>query len=188
MGPGRMRLSRRRRATGPQGSRPFSVIRRRQASDECHLRPYPTAIGFTRAGDARDSCLLHNGLRSGQRRRRQSMFPHKSGPDGSRKPSSAPYANAALWLPAALLTTGLTFATVSEAAEAMHRRTPPEPFKVANIHFETNASACDMGIQIAFDTDGITQGTVKDPKGHTIYEFESKGGMKTLGGQTEGFL
>src|SRR5262245_24404974 len=65
---------------------------------------------------------------------------------------------------------------------------PAEPFKVANIHFETNASACDMGIQILFDTDGITDGSVKAPKGKTIYEFSSKGAMKKTGGQTEGFL
>src|SRR5262245_24105575 len=26
-----------------------------------------------------------------------------------------------------------------------------EPFKQTNIHFEINASACDMGIQISFD-------------------------------------
>ena len=63
-----------------------------------------------------------------------------------------------------------------------------EPFKVANIHFETNASACDMGIQIIFDTGGITEGLVRDPNGRRIYSFESAGGMKAIGGQTEGFL
>ena len=63
-----------------------------------------------------------------------------------------------------------------------------EPFKVANIHFETNASACDMGIQILFDTDGITAGSVRDPDGKIIYRLASKKGMKDLGGQTEGFL
>ena len=35
----------------------------------------------------------------------------------------------------------------------------PQPFKLTNIHFETNSSACDMGIQISFDTDGITEGS-----------------------------
>jgi hypothetical protein len=116
------------------------------------------------------------------------MFPYKSRPDGSRKQSDALYAKAALWLPAGLLATGLTFASVVEAADAMRHRPPAEPFKVANVHFETNASACDMGIQIIFDTGGVTEGTVRDPKGHTIYEFESKGGLKAIGGQTEGFL
>jgi len=65
---------------------------------------------------------------------------------------------------------------------------PPEPFKVANIHFETNASACDMGIQLIFDTEGITEGSVESPNGKTIYSFRSKGAMKATGGQTEGFL
>src|SRR5947208_12315925 len=61
-------------------------------------------------------------------------------------------------------------------------------FKVTNVHFETNASACDMGIQIAFDTQGLTQGSVTDPHGNTVYSFRSAGGMKSTGGQTEGFL
>jgi hypothetical protein len=39
-----------------------------------------------------------------------------------------------------------------------------EPFKVANIHIETNASACDMGPQIKFDTDGITKGLSRRPE------------------------
>ena len=59
---------------------------------------------------------------------------------------------------------------------------------MANIHFETNASACDMGIQILFDTDGITEGSVTDPNRRRIYSFQSAGGMKAIGGQTEGFL
>ena len=63
-----------------------------------------------------------------------------------------------------------------------------EPFKLTNIHFETNASACDMGIQIKFDTDGVTSGMVKDPTGRKIYGFGSQNGMKSTGGQTEGFL
>ena len=63
-----------------------------------------------------------------------------------------------------------------------------QPFKLTNIHFETNASACDMGIQIKFDTDGVTGGMVKDPTGRKIYGFGSENGMKATGGQTEGFL
>ncbi len=87
-------------------------------------------------------------------------------------------------LPAMLIATGLTFGTVLQEAHAA----PRVPFKVANIHFETNASACDMGIQIKFDTDGITSGSVKDPNGHLIYSFASAGSMTATGGQTEGFL
>jgi hypothetical protein len=61
-------------------------------------------------------------------------------------------------------------------------------FKVTNVHFETNSSACDMGIQIAFDTEGLTEGSVTDPRGRRMYSFHSSGGMKQIGGQTEGFL
>lgn len=61
-------------------------------------------------------------------------------------------------------------------------------FKVADVHFETNASACDMGIQLKFDTEGITEGIVRDPHGVPIYKFDVTKGMKDAGGQTEGFL
>jgi hypothetical protein len=57
-----------------------------------------------------------------------------------------------------VLAAGLTLATT---AQAQAEPVPAEPFKVANIHFETKASACDMGIQIIFDTDGITAGRRK---------------------------
>jgi hypothetical protein len=85
-------------------------------------------------------------------------------------------------LPATLLATGLTFGAVAQDAASA------EPFKVANIHFETNASACDMGIQIIFDTEGVTRGSVRDPNRRRIYHFRSEGGMRAIGGQTEGFL
>lgn len=80
------------------------------------------------------------------------------------------------------------FPSLGIAARVAHAKHPVESFKVANIHFETNASACDMGIQILFDTDGITEGSVASPKGKVVYQFRSKGGMKSTGGQTEGFL
>ena len=61
-------------------------------------------------------------------------------------------------------------------------------FKVTNVHFETNASACDMGAQIGFDTEGLVEGTVEDPTGGKVYSFHASGGMRETGGQTEGFL
>ena len=88
----------------------------------------------------------------------------------------------------AALALGAAAPTLGIAPRAAHAAPPPEPFKVANIHFETNASACDMGIQLIFDTDGITNGSVQSPKGKMIYQFRSKGGLKSIGGQTEGFL
>jgi hypothetical protein len=63
----------------------------------------------------------------------------------------------------------------------------PEPFKLTNIHFETNASACDMGIQISFDTDGITEGSVEDPNEQVVYSFRAVDGMEGTHNQTEGF-
>ena len=88
----------------------------------------------------------------------------------------------------AAIALGAAASTLGIAVRAAHAAPPPEPFKVANIHFETNASACDMGIQIIFDTGGITDGSVQSPKGQMVYQFRSKGGLKSIGGQTEGFL
>jgi len=62
------------------------------------------------------------------------------------------------------------------------------PFKVAQIYFETNGSACDMGIQIVFDTEGITSGQVRDPGGSVIHLIRARAGLAAIGGQTEGFL
>ena len=62
-----------------------------------------------------------------------------------------------------------------------------EPFKITNIHFESNASACDMGIQISFDTDGLSQGSVKDPNGQVVYQFGAVGGPEVTHNVTEGF-
>lgn len=64
---------------------------------------------------------------------------------------------------------------------------PPEPFKITNIHFETNASACDMGIQISFDTGGVSEGWVKDPNGQVVYQFGAVGGPEVTHNITEGF-
>ena len=80
-----------------------------------------------------------------------------------------------------LASAALTMAsTVASAAET-------EPFKITNIHFETNASACDMGIQMSFDTDGVSDLTVKDPNGQIVYEAGSVGGPAVTHEITEGF-
>ncbi len=63
----------------------------------------------------------------------------------------------------------------------------PEPFKITNIHFETNASACDMGIQISFDTDGITEGSVEDPNEQVVFSFRSVDGLEGTKDVTEVF-
>jgi len=77
----------------------------------------------------------------------------------------------------------VALATVAATAAAA----PPQPFKITNIHFETNSSACDMGIQIAFDTDGLTEGSVEGPNEQVVYSFESVDGEEETHDVTEGF-
>jgi len=62
-----------------------------------------------------------------------------------------------------------------------------EPFKITNIHFEANSSACDMGIQMSFDTDGISEGWVNDPHGQVVQRFGAAGGSAVTHDVTEGF-
>lgn len=86
-------------------------------------------------------------------------------------------------LPFAMLAAGCALATGAEVAMAA----PPVPFKLTNVHFETNASACDMGIQIVFDTGGVTYGSVEDPNERVVYSFGTARGMAGTHDQTEGF-
>lgn len=62
-----------------------------------------------------------------------------------------------------------------------------QPFKITNIHFETNSSACDMGIQISFDSNGLTEGEVEGPTGRVVYSFRSVYGKEVTYDVTEGF-
>lgn len=87
----------------------------------------------------------------------------------------------------ALLAIGLT-ATVPTPDAHARGGNKPGSFKVAKIYFETNATACDMGIQIAFDTEGVVVGTFRDPSGRPIHTIKTGSGLKAIGGQTEGFL
>jgi hypothetical protein len=74
-------------------------------------------------------------------------------------------------------------ATVSTPAAAARE----QPFKITNIHFETNASACDMGIQISFDTEGVTEGSVENPREQVVYSFRAVDGQEGTHDITEGF-
>jgi len=62
-----------------------------------------------------------------------------------------------------------------------------QPFKQTNIHFETNASACDMGIQMSFDTDGITVAEVENPHGQDVFSLRAVYGMESTSDLTELF-
>lgn len=90
-------------------------------------------------------------------------------------------------LPAVALMAGLTLGT-AQAAEDQTDQDGEAPFKISTIIFEANASACDLGIQIAFDTEGIVEGTVENPDDRPIHEIRAKAGLRAIGGQTEGFL
>jgi hypothetical protein len=76
----------------------------------------------------------------------------------------------------------LAAAVTAPATAAPHR-----PFKITNIHFETNSSACDMGIQISFDTDGITAGEVESPFDQPVFTFGAVPGLESTHNVTEMF-
>ena len=82
---------------------------------------------------------------------------------------------------AALASAALVVATTALATAQ------PEPFKITNIHFETNASACDMGIQMSFDTDGITEGEVLSPDGQVVLSIQAVPGLEETDDLTEMF-
>src|SRR5262245_52898591 len=77
----------------------------------------------------------------------------------------------------------LAAAAGAPATAAKHE----QPFKQTNIHFETNASACDMGIQMSFDTEGITIGEIENPYGQSVCSSLAMLGMETTGDLTELF-
>jgi hypothetical protein len=78
---------------------------------------------------------------------------------------------------------GLALAAATTPATAA----PPLPFKITNIHFETNASACDMGIQISFDTNGITTGEVESPFDQPVFTLGAVPGLENTDDITEMF-
>jgi hypothetical protein len=86
-------------------------------------------------------------------------------------------------LPVAIAGAALALATSAQVAMAA----PPVPFKQTNIHFETNSSACDMGIQMSFDTDGITEGEVEDPNERVVFSIGAVEGMEETQDLTESF-
>ena len=74
-------------------------------------------------------------------------------------------------------------AAIAPAAAAA----PPEPFKQTNIHFETNSSACDMGVQMSFDTEGITEGEIEGPFEQSVFTLRSVRGLEETHDVTEMF-
>ena len=95
------------------------------------------------------------------------------------------HVSASSWLPAVSLVAGLTFWAGLQEAHAAEPK--PEPFKFMNIHFETNASGCDMGIQILFDTDGVTELSIEGPNDVIVFSSWTPAGKEDTHDQTEGF-
>lgn len=114
------------------------------------------------------------------------MFRYSATSDKSRKQRCDQSVGSPLRLSVVPLMAGLVLGAIAYAAPAK-AAVVPEPFKLTNIHFETNASACDMGIQIVFDTDGVTEGSVEDPNDQVVYSFQAVVGMEDTHDQTEGF-
>ncbi len=81
----------------------------------------------------------------------------------------------------------LTGAALSALAAMPATAALEAPFKQTNIHFETNASACDMGIQMSFDTEGVTEGEVEGPYEQVVFSFRAIDGMESTGDLTEMF-
>lgn len=77
--------------------------------------------------------------------------------------------------------------TLAAAAMNPAAAAPPLPFKQTNIHFETNSSACDMGIQFSFDTDGLTEGEIENPFEQVVFSFGSVEGLESTHDLTEMF-
>jgi hypothetical protein len=76
---------------------------------------------------------------------------------------------------------------VLAAATAPAAAAQPVPFKQTNIHFETNASGCDMGIQLSFDTDGVTEVEVESPYGQEVFSMRGVLGQEQTHDLTELF-
>jgi len=87
-------------------------------------------------------------------------------------------------LGATVVGAGLALATGAQLAMTAP---PAPPFKQTNIHFETNSSACDMGVQMSFDTDGVTEGSVEDPNEEVVFSFAAVEGMEETQDVTESF-
>ena len=86
-------------------------------------------------------------------------------------------------LPVAMVGAALALAASAQVAMAA----PPQPFKQTNVHFETNSSACDMGVQMSFDTNGVTEGSVEDPNERVVFSFAAVEGMEETQDLTESF-
>jgi hypothetical protein len=80
-------------------------------------------------------------------------------------------------LSAAVLAASLAFGTFPQDASAKDEI----PFGEVRIIIETNATDCDVGLQIFFDGDAWRQVKVEDPSGKRILDVTAKGHLRPFG-------
>jgi hypothetical protein len=107
------------------------------------------------------------------------MRPSDSGPNGRRERLSGPSGpQSPSWLPAAMLTAGLTLGVFAQGARAQEDEIP---FSAVRIILETNATDCDTGLQLFFDGDPWNEVKVEDPNGTTILHVRALGPLREFG-------
>ena len=81
---------------------------------------------------------------------------------------------------AVLVLVVLALATSSDAAPKVKKS--PMPFEGAKIIIEFNSTDQDVGIQLFMDAEAWKSASVLDPNGHKIFDVESRGKLRPLGG------
>ncbi len=71
-------------------------------------------------------------------------------------------------------------ASQSEGDEGLAFKTG-EPFDDAEVFFEFNTTANDLGLQVFLDADGWSRVTVSDPRSRRIVDITAKGNLSKLG-------
>ena len=89
--------------------------------------------------------------------------------------------------PRALATAVVVGAGLTLGLPASDAKAQAEELDEASFVFETNATDCDVGIQIFFDSEGWRRFSLKDPNRVTIYEVWARAGLQQQG-LTEQFM
>jgi hypothetical protein len=115
--------------------------------------------------------------------RRLVMFQHRTVRFGTGNRQLEPL----LKQPRALATALIMGAGLTLGLPASDAKAQAEELDDASIIWETNATDCDVGIQIFLDGEGWRKVNVKDPNFLTIYEAFARGGLRQQG-LTEHFM
>ncbi|MGH9895113.1 MAG: hypothetical protein ACREA0_24645, partial [bacterium] len=109
------------------------------------------------------------------------MHQNHSSPNGRQKRLSGPCISPALsGLPTAVLAAGLTFGTFAQDVHAKNAK-DEIPFEEVRIILETNATDCDVGLQLFFDGEPWRKVKVEHPNGRTILDVTAKGHLRPFG-------